>query len=361
MGKFKNLKANLKEDAKKAFKEKESGGFRTEQYLDINMFDEASLFHPMLGKNAIDVIPFIHETDLFKAQGKGKGDPNIMLDVYVHKGFNQRFSKCACLRRMFGKPCAICEERDRLREADETKYKEEIRRLKPKHRTIMNVINLKENEDDDHNGQIQIFDESQWFFMKELLEEAEANVEEHGDAVDFYSPDEGQTVLFRTKKNPSYPRSFVYRGFNFEKRDETYNEGILEHTYKDAEFDYGAFPLDAMLKIHTYAEQEAMLNEEAEAATDEKDEKEYEEKTQHKGRRRKARVETTDTDDVEKKPEPEVEVEPEPEVEVVEDDTPTCPFGKTYGVDGSTKDETCLKCKKADADLFMNCIVDSLG
>jgi hypothetical protein len=341
--KFKNLKNDLRKDAKKAFDTREQGGFRSERYIDEIVFDDFSFFVPVEGKNAIDVIPFIHATDLFKAQGKSKGDISLMLDVFVHKSFNQRYSRCICPRRTFGKPCALCDERDRLRALGEDEYKDEIASLKPKHRTIMNVVSLKENEDDEYNGQIQVFDETQWFFAKELVEEAESDVDSHGDAVDWYTPEEGKSVVFRANKNKKF-NYFTYKSFTFDERDEAYPEDIVELSFKDKEYDHGAFPLDALLKIHTCEEQLAMYNENVEDTTsDDDDEEEYEETSKSKKRATK-RHEEEDNED---------------EVEEEDDATFTCPYGKRYGVDGDMKDATCKKCKNTNVETFMNCIVES--
>ena len=59
----------------------------------------------------------------------------------------------------------------------------------------MNVVNLKEDEEDENNGDVQILDEVYYFFQKELIEEACAD--DAGDPVDFVDPEEGLSVFFR--------------------------------------------------------------------------------------------------------------------------------------------------------------------
>ena len=82
----------------------------------------ASIYRPKTGKNAIDIIPFQHKTNVF---GK-KGEFDYMLDLFVHKNFNQSYDKCLCLKRNFGKPCPICEASSQLSEMDEEKYEDTI-------------------------------------------------------------------------------------------------------------------------------------------------------------------------------------------------------------------------------------------
>jgi hypothetical protein len=246
--------------------------------------------------------------------------------------------------------------RDKYREMDEEKYKEEINNFKSKHRTLANIVNLKEDEDDEFNGQIQIFDESHWLWAKKMLKEVDANEEEYGDPVDWATPDEGQSIKFRADDNPNF-KCFDYEQFFFLDRDEGYDDGIMEYDYSDEEFEHGAFPLDAILKIHTYEEQLAMLSEETVA--EEEDEPEFEEEEEEKSSRRKRGKKTKAKAQPKDEPEEEEVSEEETSDDGEKTDTSRCPFGKTFGVDGDMTDETCIKCKKANKALFVECIVES--
>lgn len=346
-----NMKESLMNKVKEDFEKRDRGGVRAKQYLKLE--NGASLYRPKTGKNAIDVIPFQYKTNLFGT----KGDYGYMLDVFVHKNFNQSFDKCLCLRRNFGKPCPICEASSQLSEMDEDKYEDTINSYKPKRRVIMNVVNLKEDEEDEHNGDVQIFDEVYFFFQKELIEEACAD--DVGDPVDFVDPEDGKSVFFRaTDERLGSAKFHRFKSFTFEERDEPYPEDFIEKN---------AFALDDLIHVPTYEEVEAMMNEEAHSPEEDEDEpdevdddddEEVEEvKTVKKGRPKKTKVS--------KVVEPE-EDEDDEEEEVAselldtDDDDDSCPYGKTFGVDGDMTDKTCLKCKKTHNSTFKECVIASL-
>ena len=355
MKKIKNLKASLQQTAKKDIENKDSyGGFQADRYIDRTLKEGVSFWRPKDGKNAINIIPFIHGTDLFKHAGKAKGDPDIMLDIFIHKYFNQRGDQCVCLKNTFGEKCRICEERALLTEENEKKYAKEIGDYKPRHRSVMNVINQNDDENDDHNGQVQLFDETHYFFTKELLDEVNETPDDHGDPVDYYTPDEGHTVTFRAVKDKQF-KCFNYKSFGFVERDEAYPDEIIDYDFSDDDLDieHGAFPLDAMLKVHTYEEQEAMLLDADPAEADE-DEEEYEEEEEKEEKPKKSSKKKAP-----KKPEDEEEEEADEEEEE-DDSSDDCPYGKTYGKDGDAKDADCKKCRAKNKKFATACIIESM-
>lgn len=365
MAKKFNMKESLMNKVKEDFEKRDRGGVQAKQYLKLE--NGASLYKPKTGKNAIDIIPFQHKTNVF---GK-KGEFDYMLDLFVHKNFNQSYDKCLCLKKNFGKPCPICEASSQLQEMDEEKYEDTINSYKPKRRVLMNVVNLKEDEEDEHNGDVQIFDEVYYFFQKELIEEACAD--DAGDPVDFVDPEEGLSVFFRaTAEKLGSAKFHKFKSFTFEERDEPYAEDFIEKH---------AFALDSLIHVPTYEEVEAMLNEEAHVAEEDEDEPDEIEddteddeeevevevkKTVKRGRPKKTKV-------VEPEEEEEIDIEDDVEDEEAEvadellddeddddDDDSQCPYGKTFGVDGDMADKTCLKCKKSDNKTFKECVIASL-
>jgi hypothetical protein len=339
MGKF-NLKEELKHDIVENYKNRDKGGVQGANYIDMS---NASYYKVTAGKNAIDVIPFRHETDLFR--NKKKGSFSYLLDIQVHKNFNQAYDKCICMQRSFGRPCPICDERKRLEELDYEENKKRIQQLYSQRRALLNVVNLMDADDED-NGQIQILDASYALFSRELSEEASADVESGGEPIDFVSPDEGQSVRFRATeetigKNGKY---FKFKSFTFTDREEPYNDGIVEYDYSDDEFDHGAFPLDKLLVIPTYEEIEAMLTE---APTDEEEEEEEKEEVPAPRATRRRRIE--------KEEEPKAS-----KVSEEEQATNTCPYGHTFGVDTSKTDD-CATCKKKHIETYKECLMESIG
>jgi hypothetical protein len=345
MGK-RNLKEDLQVDLKTNYENRNSGGMQGAQYLNMKA-DDRSFIKLKKGKNAIDIIPFVRGTDLFK--GKKKGSVASMLDVFIHGYFNQAYDKCICMKRTFGKPCAICEERSILKDMEEPDSKEErkklekrIRSLTAKQRALACVINLKEDEDDENNGQIQVLDESYFLFATPLLEEACAD--EDGGPVNYAYPDGGKEVHIRggMKKMKIGNPFLEFQKFDFEDRDEEYDEDIVDYDYEDDVLDHGAFSLDSLLIIPTYDEVKAMLEEGAILPEKEDDDEEDEAPTPKKKRKGKKVA----------KPEP----EPEEEVEEADDDEPEnkCPYGHEFGTDFTDKIE-CDACKKKTPDTFRSC------
>jgi len=357
-----NMKESLMSKVKEDFEKRDRGGVQAKQYLKLE--NGASIYRPKTGKNAIDIIPFQHKTDVFRK----KGEFDYMLDLFVHKNFNQSYDKCLCLKRNFGKPCPICEASSQLSEMDEEKYEDTIKSYKPKRRVIMNVVNLKEDEEDENNGDVQILDEVYYFFQKELIEEACAD--DAGDPVDFVDPEEGLSVFFRaTAEKLGMAKFHKFKSFTFEERDEPYSEEFVEKH---------AFALDSLIHVPTYEEVEAMLNEEAHVAEEDEDEPDEIEddteddeeevevevkKTAKRGRPKKTKV-------VEPEEEDEIDIDDDVEGEESEiadelldnedDDDSQCPYGKTFGVDGDMADKTCLKCKKTHNGTFKECVIASL-
>jgi hypothetical protein len=233
---------------------------------------------------------------------------------------------------------------------DKEKYEEEINAYKPKRRFIANAINLKENEDDEHNGEIQILDEVYFFFGKELIEEACAD--DAGDPVDFVTPDEGKSIFFRATDEKLGKATFhKFKSFTFEDREEAYDESIIDDAYS----------LDELLVIPSYEELEAMLDgtevkeedeDEPEDAPEEVVEPEAK-PVKKKGKKPVKKVKKPE-------PEPEEDEEEDDEDEPEDDDSERCEYGKTFGKDCDLEDEDCLDCRKNHKDTFKECLVESV-
>lgn len=353
-----NLKEALKNDVAVSYDERKNGGVSGERYLDMSK-PGCSYFKIVKGKNAMDIIPFIYGTDLFTKKGKRKGDPGAILAIYIHKNFNNQFDKCICMRHTFGKSCPICDERQRLKDLpDADEYEKRIDSLKAKRRCIMNVINLKPDEEDEYGGQVQVFDDVHYFFAKELLEEASANSEEGGDPVDFYTPDEGMTVLFRASAEKIGSGSyFKFKSFSFEEREEAYDEEIINEDYSDDVLEHGAYSLDTLLKFHTHEEIMAMLHETAiDNDEDEEEEKEEPPAPKRGKAKKKVEVEEEEEEEEEKPKKPAKAKKEEPE-----DDGETCPYGHEFGVDTLSKDECQGECRKKHLSTFKQCVAKNMN
>lgn len=361
---IKGLKDQLKSRTEEIYETKDNGGAKGEHYLKLT--GEMSVCKTKEGRNAVDIIPFYHGTDLFK--GKEVGAPNYMLDVFVHKNFNQSRDRVLCQRMTFNKPCPICKRRYMLMDLNKNDNDKDaiderdklIAAMKPQRRVLMDVINLKEDEDDEHNGEIQILDESHYLFAKELIEEA---VEASGgdEPIDFYSPDEGQSVFFRSSPTPignGKATYLKYKSFSFTERDEPYDDSVIDD----------AFQLDSVLNIHTYDEITAMLNEGAPTIGESDDKEDNEEPVSKKPRASKYKkapkkeVIEDDEEEYEEDEDEDAEIEQlQKDAEQDEDvEITKCPYKLTYGKDGDPSKSECQKCMAEHKQLAKQCIVESL-
>ena len=331
-----NLKEELRQAAEENFSNKDRGGVRGKNYLDLSKAD-ASKMRLRQGKQAIDIIPFSYKGGILPSKKAGKFDN--MLDIHIHKGFNQTKDRCICLERTLGKPCPVCEQRRVLENDDPKTYEKEIKSMYAQRRVLMNVINLKDDEDDEHNGEIQILDESYALFAKELLEEAYAD--KTSDPIDFYTPDEGKSVLFRAQETVIGTGKYLkFKNFTFDDRDEEYPDSIVDK----------AFKLDELLIIPTYEEVAEMLGNGGSA---EEDEEEPDEKPNKKSYKEPEKAKSKRSKYAEEEDEEEEE-EDEPEQSI------GCPYGKNFGSDGDTTDDLCRKCSKEHTTVFRECIIDSM-
>ncbi len=224
--------------------ENRSSGGRHFGILNLEGFDDVSFIKPELGWNKWDIIPFAISEDWYpKLRGQNgnpgglePGDLDYKLEVAIHSRIGIEEISVLCLKRCFGEPCFICDQ------ITNDLSKSEKKSLYAKWRVLYNIINIQKEEG------VEIFDVSEFLFEQHLLQQAENS---DGEVITFSDLEEGNTVEFKAKDKKvipdvGEPYSFkVFESIKFRDR-ESYNDDILEQVY----------PLDSMLKILTYKEQE---------------------------------------------------------------------------------------------------------
>jgi len=190
------------------------------------------------GKHLADIIPFEAGPDMpldEKLQPITKeGDPDYVLDLFVHTNVGNMKKPFVCPYENFGKSCPICEyiKSNRL-------DKEIWKKLVAKHRVVY-FLWVHDNRDEEKKG-IQIFEASH-FFMEEKIEEI-ANSPKGGGQEDFSNPDDGKSLAW-TRKGSGMENT-QYLGHRLIERDDIIPDRILEQ----------AFPLDSVVHMHpTYKE-----------------------------------------------------------------------------------------------------------
>lgn len=214
------------------------GKSRGKSFLNFAQFGDVKLYKPSEGHNLIDILPYIVSTNRHP-QGIAKGDPDYILDIWIHQGVGENDDAFVCLERTFRKPCPICEEREARLKAGSDWKSEDVQDLLPSRKAVYNVI------EEDEPDLIQIFIASYAYFERDgLLDELE-DYEKKEEQIIFSSLSDGRSIKFKAKTHKFGKRDyFKYKRFTFEKRDKPYPESILDKVY----------PLDSMLVIPTYEE-----------------------------------------------------------------------------------------------------------
>jgi len=266
-------KKALQERTTKNIENKDKKGFSGKRAIDYKG-QEISWWKPKEGPNRIDILPYLVGTDHHPGKMK-KGFEDYLLEYAVHYQVGPEEASYLCLKKMYGKPCAICQEQAALRQ-NENSDEDEIKSLNSQMRTAYNIIDL-----DDKEAGIQIFDVSHFLFELELLEKIEV-FKQKEEVPTIFDIEEGYSIEFRAKgkkyKKSSY---FEFKDFTFQERENPYSEDIFEETYA----------LDEYLVIPTYEEvRNAFLGIEED---EEEDEPEEEEETKDE-QPTKAKEEVTD-------------------------------------------------------------------
>ena len=203
------------------------------------------MWRPKDGSHIVDVIPYY--AGKFDSLTK-KGDPTYTLEFYVHTNVGIEETSFLCPAEMFGEPCPICEERQRIREAGE---KEEVwKKLFPRRRNLYNVISY--DAGDEQKG-IMVWDVSYYYFEKMVMAISQKIPRSRGgkikqkQIVNFADPENGKSISF-TIEPPKSKKDFAkYVGHTFDERDYEINDDVLDSTYT----------LDEIIKQSTYEEIEA--------------------------------------------------------------------------------------------------------
>jgi hypothetical protein len=228
----KSMRDRIREQAQQSTSEGAS-------YLKLEK--KTSFFSPKADEYEIDVIPYENSAGELEAFKRYK----------VHAGIGAEDRKYVCPTSI-GKKCPICEERARMNKSANADP-DLIKALAPKERTLIQVIDLKEEK----KG-IQLFDHSYHLFAKKLL----ADIEKSEHAVTskrkrstahagFAELEGGQTLIasFIEKKMGSN-KFYECDRIDAEDRDD-YADSILDDGQN----------LDECLKVLGYEELEAIFLE----------------------------------------------------------------------------------------------------
>lgn len=340
-------------------------------YGYLKLPKDVRVFQPEAGRIQLDILPYI-VTD------EKHPDRNVEMEIAipgelwykrpfkVHRNIGAENDTVVCLTS-FSQRCPVCEYLAKRRK--EGADLEEIKALRPSQRNLYCVIpiGVKGADEKPH-----VWDVSQYLFQNLLNEE----LEEDSDNAVFPDLEEGLTLRIRFEEQQLGKNRFnEAKRIDFEKRDEIYDDSILE----------GIPNLDEMLTRLTYEELDAKFLEiEGVTGVEETSAVENTEVRKRKKiesnipaeapimRRRKAKSEPESEEDEDetdvigkgetrppvrrRKTKPEPEPEPEDDDDEVYEDEPEpaskgtpadgdrCPHGHRFGVDCETFDD-CDVCE----------------
>lgn len=231
--------------------EPQRGGKKREGIFDFGG-KEVKFYKPSFDKeadsniNRIDIVPYIITSSKHPlvASGSWKKDkPDYMLEVCTHKSVGPDFATVICPRETYGKKCPIC---DKMFEAYKAGDKKAGNALRAKRRSIYNVISRNQGDTDE----IMIWDVSYAWAEKRMIEAKKMEENVTGKKINHASPITGNTIAFNATLSDLTTKDPIIepKEFRFLPRETS----LVPYIEK-------AYPLDAMLKVHTFEELEAML------------------------------------------------------------------------------------------------------
>lgn len=272
-------------------------------------------------KFAVDILPFL----IGSGPNKGGIDYVVNMLVHVNVGPEDRWRLC---RKMLGSTatCPICETRTQM--TKDGAPDEDIKALKPKKRTVFNVID-KENPD---KG-VQVWEISYFNFMELLLEEIDYDNVDEG----FFLDVDGSTLNLRFKEASMGSNKYLKASRIDAEERKDYGEDVYKKTVD----------LVSALKILSYEELHAEFHGMEAEAPDKEEAPELvqtEETYSGEPAPEKPAAEPEVVDAEKEKPTPAARPAARPRRGKTKEEGPVCPEGFTFGTDYDTDQKKCDAC-----------------
>lgn len=321
MGK-RRLSKNTYQDT---FQNRNKGASPNKGFIDwekVGRHEKTKFFTPQEDTNKLNLIPYLiasPDHPRVKA-GKAKiGDLCMELDIWVHRRLGPNEIPVICPKKNYNKPCPACEREAELKSDGKL---DEAEKFRAQRRSLINVQPIIQGEE----KPLAIFEVSYHFFMKELIDEANA-CGNGDDIIPFADLDGGSIIKFRADENKYQGKKyFKFKSFGFYPRENELPEGIEE---KALSFDKGLilYTPDEIEKI-MYGQDEDIKSEPETKPTPDKPKPE-----------------------IKKDDKPETKPETKPAPEKNETSENKCPQNHKWG----TADDH-PECRKCNKDLWEKCL-----
>lgn len=295
--------------------------------FNLDKYDGVKFWKQKEGPNKINILPYEITSKLHPLVAKGKmdiGDMDYTLEINVHTYIGPNNETVVCPKWNYNKPCPICEEAAKLKEQGKEKA---AKALYTKRKLYYNIQDV--NNPDDG---VQIFEANHKYFEKPLMSLAR-DTDDGSPYIDFADIKHGKVLKFTGEKEQFDGKDFIqFANLRFIDREESVKSLATS-----------VFPLDAMLRVLSYEEIQAVLM--GGSADDDEDEDEY--------RPSKKNAHRDDDDDdgpPAKKATPKDDEDDDPPPVKKEADTKKCQYGHTWGKDNDEFPE-CDKCSDYKACL----------
>ena len=199
--------------------------------LDIPMY------RPGDGGHIIDIIPYITgKNDPVLSKGKD----NYTYEYYCHRNVGIGDLWFICLAQTYGKPCPICEHRDKLREKGASK--KTFKPLFPQRRNMYNVVSYDRGEE--RKG-VQLWDVP-WFYSEKHIQAIAIKTDRRGreKETNFAHSEKGKSIQFTIEPPKGKEDYASYEGWSFEDRDYVIKNSTLD----------GAHVIDQIVYVPSYKE-----------------------------------------------------------------------------------------------------------
>lgn len=209
---------------------------------DVNI----TIWRPKDGDHEIDIIPYAVGKN--NIEGDKPGSVHYTYRYFMHRNIGPANKWVICPLKTYGKPCPICEHRQRMidKGADWDKY---VKPLFPKERYLYNIVCYDRGEE---KKGVQVWDVSNHYFQKHIikLSKRPSRGGKQEKQILFFDEKDGKSIQFTVEPAQSKEDFPEYIGHCFIDRDYTISDELLDSVHC----------LDELVQLYSYKELKDLYN-----------------------------------------------------------------------------------------------------